>query len=84
MMNDVDLIERYIEENPHRPGVDEARVRQHGAPVWALVGHLDAAGGDLDTVAHDYRLPREAVDAALAYYRRHKDAIDARLATNAA
>ena len=38
--------------------------------------------GDLDQVATDYDITREAVDAALAYYRMHKAAIDARLAAN--
>ena len=50
--------------------------------MWALVGHLRAVCDDVDRVAADYELPREAVEAALAYYRRNKDLIDARLLLN--
>jgi len=81
-MGDDDLIARYIEPNPHRPGLDEARLVGWGVAVWALVGYLTAVGGDIAQVAEDYDLPREAVEAALAYYRRHKDLIDARIAAN--
>jgi len=35
-------------------------------------------------LARDYALPREAVEAALAYYRRNKEYIDARLLLNSA
>ena len=82
-MDDERLIARYIEPNPHRPGLDEAWLKDYGVSVWALVGYLEAASGDVARVAADYELPREAVDAALAYYRRHKPVIDARLAANA-
>jgi uncharacterized protein (DUF433 family) len=82
-MTDQELIEKYIEPNPHRPGIAEARVVGYGVSVWALVGYLEAVHGDVARVANDYRLPREAVEAALAYYRRHKNLIDARLEANA-
>lgn len=49
----------------------------------ALVGHLEAVYGDVTRVAEDYRLPREAVEAVLAYYRQHKPLIDARVEANA-
>lgn len=79
-----ELITRYISPNPFRPGVAEARVTEHGVPVWALVGHWEAGDHDIDSVAQDYALPRPAVEAALAYYERHKAAIDVRIAANAA
>jgi uncharacterized protein (DUF433 family) len=78
------LIDRWIEINPHRLGKANARVREHGIPVWALVGHARAVGGDSGRVASDYALPREAVDAAFAFYRRHKAVIDDRLEANVA
>lgn len=56
----------------------------YGVPVWALVGHLDAVHGNLQRVADDYELPTDVVEAALAYYEQHKQAIDARIAANAA
>ena len=78
------LIKRYVEPNPHRPGVEDARLVHYGVPVWALVGHYHAVGRDAAQVAEDYELPRAAVDAALAYYSKHKAVIDARIAANAA
>jgi uncharacterized protein (DUF433 family) len=82
-MSDQELIDKYIEPNRDRPGAAEARVVKYGVPVWALVGHLEAVHGDVAQVAHDYRLPLESVEAALAYYRRHKILIDDRLEDNA-
>ena len=78
------LIDAFITLDPALPGVEEARVVGYGVPVWALVAHWQATGGNPDEVARDYGLPREAVDAAFAYYRRHKDALGVRIAANAA
>ena len=78
------LIERYIEPDPYRPGPGEARLKDFGVPVWALVGHMNAVHGRVAQVAEDYNLPVEAVEAALEYYRRHQATIDARLEANAA
>lgn len=62
----------------------EARLRLSGTHVWAIVGYWRAVGGDAARVAHAYSVPTEAIDAALAYYKRHKPVIDARLAANVA
>ena len=78
------LIAQYIDADPWGAGRDEARVRQYGTPVWALVAYLDVAQGDLERVAQDYGLPRETVEAAMGYYRQHKALIDARLLQNEA
>lgn len=78
------LIETFIKLSPSLPGVEEARIAGYGVPVWALVAHSRAIGGASEEVARDYGLPREAVDAALAYYRRHKAAFEARIAANTA
>jgi uncharacterized protein (DUF433 family) len=85
-----DLIERYVDPDTGRyaHGRADARLRGSGTPVWALVGHLRAVVGEqadhptpaaIGQLAEDYALPREAVEAVLAYYRRHKALIDARL-----
>lgn len=84
MNSDHELVARWIEQNPDRPGLGEARVVGYGVPVWALVGYRLMVDGDADRIADDYDLPREAVVAALAYYRRHRAVIDARIAANAA
>ncbi|MGD9893934.1 MAG: DUF433 domain-containing protein [Dehalococcoidia bacterium] len=83
-MDTSQLIERYIELDPHRPGLGEARLKDSGVPVWALVGHMNAVHSRVVRVAEDYDLPVEAVEAAMEYYRRHQAAIDARLEANAA
>lgn len=83
-MDETKLIEQYIEPNPNRPGLGEARVARFGVSVWALVAYLEAVNGDISRVAEDYALPREAVEAALAYYRRHRNLIDARISASVA
>lgn len=79
-----ELIDRWIEQNPRKPWEAEARIVTTGTSVWALVGYMAAAENDLSRVAADYHLPEDAVEAALAYYRQHRQAIDCRLAENAA
>ena len=84
-MDEDALIACYIEENPRLPGPAEARLRRYGTSVWALISYLhDAVEGDIATAAADYEIPVDAVRAALAYYHRHRDPIDARTAWNAA
>jgi len=84
-VQDQDLIERYIDPEWDRypGGRADARTRE-GVPIWALVAHLRATGSDPDQLARDYHLSREAVDAALAYYRQNKKHIDARILLNSA
>lgn len=81
-MQDDDLIEQYIELNPQRPGWGEARLIRFNVPVWALIGYLQTPGADIERVAADYAVPIRAVEAARAYYLRHKDVIEARIAAN--
>ena len=73
-------VEKYVKPaaNPA-----DARLYDYGVSVWALVAYWRGVGEDVDRVATDYALPREAVIAALQYYERHRDLIDARLALNA-
>ena len=78
------LVARWIEPNPHRPGVEDAILVDYGVSIWALIGYLPMVDNDIARVAADYEIPPEAVEAALAYYREHKSAIDARLAANLA
>lgn len=83
--SDVDaLLARWIEEDMHRPGPADARLREFGVAVWAIVGHLEGAGGSVAQTATDYDVPPEAVIAARQYYERNVAAIDARRARNCA
>ena len=63
------------------------RILQRLYPVWALIGRLEAHGGTAEAaerVAADYELPVDAVQAAIAFYRRHRAEVDARIAANSA
>lgn len=78
-MTEHELIDHYIELDRSLPIPRTARLRDSGVSVWALIPYYQAAGEDVDRVAADYGLSREAVEAALAYYRCHQAAIDARI-----
>ena len=79
---DDDLIARHIEPSDEHPGPADVRLAGSGVPVWALAGQYVALDGDIAQISLDFDLPREAVEAAIAYYRRHRAVIDARLAAN--
>src|SRR4051794_32931974 len=81
-MTEDDLIAQFIEFNPRRPGPAEARLIGFNVPVWAVIGYLQTPGADRLRVAADYEVPVAAVEAAQAYYRCNKGAIDARIAAN--
>lgn len=85
-MDEQALVERYIDldTDQYPGGRADVRLREYGVPIWALIGQLRALDGDVEQLARDYELPREAVDAALAYYRCNKEYIDARLLLNSA
>jgi len=74
---DDELIARWIE--PAGRTADEARVAPAGARVFRVVAEVELAGGDAAAAGRAYGLPPEAVAAALAYYRRHRPVIDARI-----
>lgn len=77
-----DLIGTYIAADPYRPGIADAIISDSGVHVWAIIGAILLAGATLDEVAQDYELPRDAVLTALAYYRRYRPIIIARIAAN--
>lgn len=70
------LIAEWIEPHPKKGGRDEYRLKRYGISVWALAGSWQTDDRDVDRVAHDYDIPREAAEAALAYYKRNKGVID--------
>jgi uncharacterized protein (DUF433 family) len=75
-----DLIARYIAPDPHKAGIYNAIIAPYGVSVWIIVARFETVnGGDIDEAAAEYDLPREAVEAALAYYEQHGPAIDAKI-----
>lgn len=79
-----ELIARWIERDPRRPGPEEARLRDAKIAIWAIIGYLRTVDGDRRHAADAYGIPPEAVEAAVAYYQEHRESLDARLAANAA
>jgi uncharacterized protein (DUF433 family) len=76
------LIARYIEPYPGRPDPADSRLKieEGGVPIWALIGALAADGSSKDRVAREYDVHRDAIEAAWAFYQRHRAGIDARIA----
>lgn len=81
---DYELMARWVRPERPYPGDPDAHIADTGIPVWALVGHWKMTGRDAAVTAADYHLKPEAVQAAIAYYRLHRDVIDARLTANSA
>jgi uncharacterized protein (DUF433 family) len=80
--SDRELVSALIEPDPYHPGPMDVVVRERHVPVWALVNYFVAVDGDTARVASDYDISTDAVRAALAYYKAHREIIDARLAAN--
>ncbi len=76
-----DPLDQYIDPGSTVTGPADARIA--GVHVWALIGYLRANGGNGDQAAADYDLPPEAIEAARAYYARHRAVIDAYLTLQA-
>ena len=47
--------------------------------VAAIVRGIRGREGDIGQTAADWEMPEEAVRAAIAFYRRHREFIDARI-----
>ena len=83
MMTDHDqLIARHIKEDPYLDGEAEVRLAGSLIHVWAIVAQLKVNDWDIAQTARDYDIPEVEVQATFAYYRLHKDALDARIANH--
>lgn len=77
-------IDRWIEENPHKPGPAEWRIRGTGLPVWRVLGQVAVELGEDDPKA--YReisvgtISPELIETLAAYYEVDPEAIRAALA----
>jgi hypothetical protein len=79
---DAELIRLYVDASPAVGGFAEARLRRSWVPLWALIGHIPVVGNDAEALVDAYEIPVEEAETALAYYRRHRADIDARLEAN--
>lgn len=82
MRSDYELLARWIRPERIYPGDPNACIAGTGISVWAIVGHWSAGRSDIEATAREYGLKEEAVQAAIQYYRLHRDLLDARLAAN--
>jgi uncharacterized protein (DUF433 family) len=74
------LIAKYVARDPRRPGLYDSYLSGYGVSIWVIISRFETVNhGDIDEAAADYDLPREAVEAALAFYEQHAAAIDARI-----
>jgi uncharacterized protein (DUF433 family) len=78
------LMERYITQDPRRPGPERALIAERGVSVAAVIAYLKSVDWNQTSTARAYELPVAAVEAAIAYYASHEPAIDARIAAQAA
>lgn len=84
-LDEQQLIEKHVDLNYDRfGGRADARLKESGVSVWAIVAYLGVYDGDLEKVAWHFELSEEELDAALAYYRRNKKYVDARILLNEA
>jgi hypothetical protein len=74
-MNDDELIAQHIRCIPGHPG--DARVIETGVPLWVVIDYDLFVDGDAVSISDSYGLSRDSIDAARAYYRCHRDYIDA-------
>jgi hypothetical protein len=83
-MTDDELITRHIDPASYRLAPDDARLCEEGVPVWIVIAFDEHVAGDTLHVAETYHVSCDAVRAARAFYRRHRQAIDARIAYQSA
>lgn len=75
-------LDRLIDPGPSFGGRDEARLADHGTPVWAIMAYLQGPDGGISRTAAAFHVPEIAVRAAIEYYEQHRSAIDARILLN--
>lgn len=84
-LNEQQLIEKHVDLDYDRyGGRADARMKRTGVSIWAIVSYLGVYDGDTNKVAWVYDLSPDEMDAALAYYRRNKKYVDARVLLNEA
>jgi len=81
-LDEQQLIEKHIGLDYERyGGRADARLRS-GPSIWAIMVYLDIYDGNRDEIAGHFGISQDEIDAALAFYRRHKKYVDARILLN--
>ena len=80
MTHDDRLISAYVKIDPHISNEAEVRLAGSLIHVWAIVAQLKVNDFDVSQTARDYGISEIEVQAAHAYFRRHREAVDARIA----
>ena len=84
-LDEQQLIEKHVDPDYDRyGGRADARMKVSGVSIWAIVTYLGIYDGDVGEVAGVQFCSQEEMDAALAYYRRNKKYVDARILLNEA
>ncbi|MEA2525717.1 MAG: hypothetical protein QOF73_2944 [Thermomicrobiales bacterium] len=72
-------LDALVELDPRRSGRDNVRLRDHGHHVWAIIDYMHGRNWDIDRTKADWDLSDADVRAAIRYYEKHRDLIEARI-----
>lgn len=72
------LIARYIKPGEKHP-ISEATIGKTGPAVWRIVRFYHRVDGNLEEIEKYFNMQRPSIEAALAYYDKYKEFIDARI-----
>lgn len=88
----VDELLAMVKRDSSRPGRAFARLVEYETPIWAIILHMTTFGGSVDATnstaaeiadaADAYRIPEQAVRAAVAFYTKYRPSVDAFLLLN--
>lgn len=81
------FIEQHIGPHPSDYGIGRYWLKRQGVPLWVIVAQWQVEGGDAEPLAVEntasvYRVTEEEVQAALAFYERHRADVDAIIVRN--
>jgi uncharacterized protein (DUF433 family) len=68
-----------VEQDVYEPGRHNARLTESGTHVWAIIAYLQGSDWDIPETARAYRVSEASVRAAIDYYERYRNLIDAEL-----
>jgi len=76
---DTERLAAMVEQDPRQPGRHNARLKDYGTHVWAIIAYLQGTDWDIAKVARDHEVSEDAVRAAIQYYEQNRELIDAEL-----